>query len=103
VDDRHPAEFFAEHECMAIGRYSLLCLLRRAGVASPKPRRAPCHRMTAAFGLQQIPRAHHALTSKAVRTSPTTRALVGSASAESLAAIGMDEPAAEARVIDRRE
>lgn len=44
VNDTHLAELLAEHEGIAIGRSSLRRLLRAAGRASPRRRRAPRHR-----------------------------------------------------------
>ncbi len=44
ANDCHLAELLAEHEGIAIGRASLRRLLRAAGQASPRRRRAPRHR-----------------------------------------------------------
>jgi transposase len=44
ANDCHLAELLAEHEGIAVGRASLRRLLRAAGQASPRRRRAPRHR-----------------------------------------------------------
>ncbi|HEY4754170.1 MAG TPA: ISNCY family transposase, partial [Candidatus Limnocylindrales bacterium] len=44
ANDCHLAELLAEHEGIVIGRSSLRRLLRSAGLASPRRRRAPRHR-----------------------------------------------------------
>lgn len=44
ANDCHLAELLAEHEGIALGRSSLRRLLRTAGLASPRRRRAPRHR-----------------------------------------------------------
>ena len=44
VNDRHLTELLAEHEAIAVSRSSLRRILREAGIASPRTRRAPAHR-----------------------------------------------------------
>lgn len=64
INDTHLAELLAEHEGITIGRSSLQRLLRAAGRASPRRRRAPRHRsrrdrMPAAGLLLQLDGSRH--------------------------------------------
>lgn len=64
VNDSHFAELLAEREGIAISRECLRSILRRAGIASPRRRRAPAYRsrrprLTTAGSLLQLDASRH--------------------------------------------